>query len=225
MKKFAIILAALLLALSVCSCKNNNNPEDTSGNSVIINPNGSTSQNGENNTEGDDSSTTEVDIPSTEKTFEDRNETVYIISKAGAVNLRSDTVISAETIVKSENNGYELKRTGVSTDDENEWSRVIYNDQVCYIKSKFVTTLKNLDEGFNDVSKTLIAKGNIWVRIAPDYIHEEVGAIKPGAEIKVIAEKEGWYKIEFEDTYTEKGEYYISSKADLFKTEESTTAE
>lgn len=68
-------------------------------------------------------------------TLEDRNETVYV--NATDLNVRKDISPNAEVVGKV-STGTELKRTGYS----DAWSRVEYQNQVCYVSSQYLTTTK-----------------------------------------------------------------------------------
>ena len=160
MKKFIIILAALLVvSASMYACnKDEDKGEEgsTTGERIVLDQ--TTGGNGESvsetgTTDENESATSETEEGTKVYTFEERNETVYVISSTGAVNIRNDTVVNNSTIVKSVENGTELKRTGISTDGE--WSRVEFEGKTCYVKSLYLTTMKDPDAGFTAVEKTL----------------------------------------------------------------------
>lgn len=67
------------------------------------------------------------------QTFESRDETVYVTNNQ--VNLRTGSSTSSQIITRL-NKGDSLKRTGYSS----SWSKVVYNNQECYISSQYVTT-------------------------------------------------------------------------------------
>ncbi|MDD3251873.1 MAG: N-acetylmuramoyl-L-alanine amidase [Lachnospiraceae bacterium] len=67
--------------------------------------------------------------------MEERNETVYV--NATDLNVRTAPQPGAEVVTKV-TGGQELQRTGYS----DSWSRVVYNGQVCYVSSQYLTTTK-----------------------------------------------------------------------------------
>ncbi len=77
---------------------------------------------------------TETTVPETEKTlvFADVDETVYA---AETVNIRKEADTGAKVAGKLRT-GQSVKRTGYNE----EWSRVEYEEQVCYIASAYLTT-------------------------------------------------------------------------------------
>ena len=64
--------------------------------------------------------------------FQPADETVYVTGSS--VNVRKTPSLTGE-IITSVNQGVTLKKTG----DSKAWSRVVYQDQVCYIYSQFLT--------------------------------------------------------------------------------------
>ena len=80
--------------------------------------------------------------------YTNKTETVYV--NVAQLNLRakasaSDSVSIVATLVM----GDALERTGVSTtkdEDGNEWSRLLYNGQVCYANSLFLSTTKTVSD-------------------------------------------------------------------------------
>lgn len=236
-KSFVVIFAALLvLSASLYSCKDSSSgEEETSKQSTIIideTTSGEDSTVSEsssedvtvNETESESEAATEeiteasTDKPSTEYTFNKQEDLVYVKAFNGAVNLRSDTIISSDTVVISIDNDTELQRVAIS--DDGEWSRVIYDTKECYVKTVYLTTMADPDEGFETASKTLYLSSNsLFVRIVPSSKNEAVGTLYKGDKIDVVAENEelGWYRIKFEGQYA-KGEYYISSDPSHFST-------
>ncbi len=232
MKKFIIILAALLVvSASMYACnKDEDKGEEgsTTGDRIVIDQ--TTGGNGESASETgtiseNESTTSETEEGTKVYTFEERNETVYVISSTGAVNVRSDTVVNDSTIVKSVENGTELKRTGISTDGE--WSRIEFEGKTCYMKSLYLTTMKDPDAGFTAVEKTLyLNTESLIVRLIPSTDGEIMAYLVKGEKISVIAEntESGWYKIHYEGKYVD-GDFYISSDEKYFSTEEITTVD
>ena len=210
-RKLIAILTALLLSVSLCACGDNNTEKNTeSGNKININteaPAGSENENVENTTEA---ATTEP----VELVFSEKKDTVYVISSTNQVNLRSEPVVTDATARLVVDNGAELQRIAISQDGS--WSKVIYNGDEYYIKSTYVTSLKDLNQGFTEVSKTLyLTVESLYVRIAPDMGNEAIDTIYKGNKVEVVAEntESGWYKIKFAGTYATEGYVAISSGA------------
>ena len=210
-RKLIAILTALLLSASLCACGDKNPENDTqSGNKININteaPAGNENESVENTTEA---TTTEP----VELVFSEKKDTVYVISSTNQVNLRSEPVVTDATARLVVDNGAELQRIAISQDGS--WSKVIYNGDEYYIKSTYVTTLKDLNEGFTEVSKTLyLTVESLYVRIAPDMGNEAIDTIYKGNKVEVVAEntESGWYKIKFAGTYATEGYVAISSGA------------
>lgn len=227
MKRFVIILSALLIAAAAfSSCKNDKNKEDeTSKKPINVNAETSTGDESSNKESNDVSTEKETEVRKT-YTFNSVDETVYLAATSGAVNIRSDTFVDPSTVIKSMPNGTELKRTGISKEDDGEWSRVEFEGKTCYVKSNLLYDKKDANEGFTEVSKTLYLKTeSLKVRFLPTTKSEEVAYLAKGEKITVIAENTelGWYKIHYEGKYA-KGDYYISSDAKYFSTEEITEA-
>ncbi len=152
--------------------------------------------------------------------------TVYILHKNSAVNLRN----ADNTIFKSFNNGTELQKIAVSTNGD--WTKVLYEGEEYYIISSGVTTLANLDAGFEDVDMTLvIAAESLKIRIAPDYenTHEPIGFYQKGDEAKVIGinttnPEEPWYKVEFVAYDGETKTGYVSAASKHYVQDETEAA-
>ena len=147
--------------------------------------------------------------------YKDCYETVYTISP---VILRSANYDPQGSIGA----GTELIRTGISEDGGDKWwSRVVYNDKTYYIRSEFLTTIKDPDEGFVEVEKTVKLNKNTFlnIRILPDISSTIIGFVDYNEEIKVLAENTelGWYKIEFISYGGEKDVGYIVSDAKYFE--------
>ena len=223
-KKIIAIVAALLIASSLCACddKNKNgggedNTIDLGTNNGINNPTESGSEIGTNKIEIGDPG---------EYTYTECDQTVYVNNPDSAVSLRSETYENKGSVP----HGTELRRIGLSTDEANYWSKVIYNEQEYYVATKFLTTLKNADEGFVAVEKIVVVNeqtGSLNIRNLPTFDGSAViGWAVAGVEIKVVAEntETGWYKIEFVPYGSTEVAYgYIASDAKWFVKDETST--
>ncbi|MBQ8409167.1 MAG: SH3 domain-containing protein [Clostridia bacterium] len=228
-RKLIAIFAALLLATSLCACQDDK-PDDETDTSNTINIGTSQGEDGsesENGTDNETESSSEVVTePPVELTFTEQKDTVYVISSTNQVNLRSEPIVTDSTARLVVENGAELQRIAVSTDGS--WSKVVYDGGEYYIKSTYVTTLKDLDEGFTEVSKTLyLTVESLYVRIAPDMSNEAIDTIYKGNKVEVIAEntETGWYKIKFAGAYATEGYVAISSGATQYFSETAPAAE
>ncbi len=104
--------------------------------------------------------------------YTDKTETVYV--NVAQLNLRakasaSDSVSIVATLVM----GDELERTGVSTtkdENGNEWSRLLYNGQVCYANSLFLSTTKTVSDTltFEDKEDTVYTVAETTVNLRED---------------------------------------------------------
>lgn len=234
-RKLLAILAALLIAASLCACTDGGEEETSENNTIDINQE---TGNGENDTtEGETdelgneigTGSTEIGDPG-EYSYTECNETVYVNNPDSAVTLRSETYEAKGSI----SHGTQLKRIGLSTDEANYWSKIEYNDQEYYIASKFLTTINtnNPDEGFVEVEKTVVVNantGSLRIRNIPSMESSVIGHAEAGNDIKVIAENTttGWYKVEFVDANGVTSTGYIASDTKYFvepETEASTTA-
>ncbi len=95
-------------------------------------------------------------------------ETVYV--KGTGVNIRSVPGTEGEIIAKAEP-GMALKRVAI----EGEWSKVIYQDRECYIKSEFLTAVKP------EAPADPVRAEEGEVRLDPDWTYAGYSKINSGA--------------------------------------------
>ena len=110
--------------------------------------------------QGDNSTTAQKpdSNPIENVTFEEVDELVYATEN---VNVRSSTYTDIDNKVGQVKAGTELKRIGYN----HEWSKVLYNGEVCYVKSAYLSTEKISTEppiiadidGFVEVNETVYA--------------------------------------------------------------------
>lgn len=136
--------------------------------------------------------------------FDDVNDVVYTTAE-NTVNLREDASSTA-TIVASVGYGTRLERTGLATAPDAEgitWSRVKYNDKICYITTKYLTTAPTVS--FEDADETLYitAEEALNMRSTPSLNGAILRALKRGTAVHCIgkatakdSEEITWYKIE-----------------------------
>lgn len=183
MKKILVILAALLVMISLVACNNNQNNDDPNVNI----PSGN---------QGERPS--EDNTPAVDRNFEDKNDTVYIMTPNGAANLRTDTSFDDEAKAGiSLPNGTELER---SQADAN-WSKITYEGEEYYIANKMIVEANVLD-GFEETSKSVkIIVGSVNVRYVPARTSDEpILMLVEGDVVEVVGfnpdlGEEGWYKI------------------------------
>ncbi len=217
------LIAAIIIVASFAACNDNNNPGETDGSNQVSLP--GDDESGDESGSGS-STPSEIGDPG-EYSYNDCNETVYVNNPDSAVTLRSATYEACGSVA----HGTELTRTGLSTDEGNYWSKVVYDGETYYIASKFLTDIKNPDEGFVAVDKIVVVNeqtGSLNIRNLPTFNGSAViGYAKAGEETKVIAEntETGWYKVEFTAYGGEKMTGYIKSGADNFVQDEDATVE
>lgn len=239
MKKFLVIALALMMALALVACSNNNGTEDGTGDGVInLNPNGTTNENGENPDGTTEEQTTEdLSTPSQEE-FIEKEQTIFVV--ADVANIRSDTYVSESTFV-----GYASKDT--------EFKSVAYNSS--WYKIEYVTTNEN---GEAETLTCYLHKSTACVKDTSEVVLEEpitiyviayalnvrsyydftvadnlMCTLKQYDEVTAVAKGDGWYKIQLSDDaegnpvfgYISANEQYISTTKPEETTAEDTTAE
>lgn len=201
-RKLLAILMALIIAASLVAC-NTEEEDPTDDPTDAVTETGTEADTSENETDEEGSevgtgAAVDSEIPG-DYDYVESLGTVYILHKNSAVNLRK----ADGTVFKSFNNGTELQKIAVSANGE--WTKVVYEGEEYYIISSGVTTLVDLDAGFEEVDLSLvIAAESLRIRIAPDYenTHEAIGFYQKGDVAKIIAvnttnPEEPWYKVEF----------------------------
>lgn len=232
-RKLLAILAALLVAVSLCAC-NNEEEKNTEGDTIDMpSETGTGEKESTNETETDEhgnevgtGAAAEIGDPG-EYNYTECSETVYVNNPNSAVTLRSATYEAKDSVA----HGTELKRIGLSMDKANYWSKVVYEGNEYYVASRYLTTVKDADEGFVEVTKTVVINdktGSMNVRNVPSMESTVIGHVSAGVKIKVIAENTvtGWYKIEFVNNENVASIGYIASDAKYFvqpETEASTS--
>ena len=223
-KKIIVIFTALLLTASFCACSGGKGNGETTATSGTVNIE---TESGANNESQNGTGSTNQDATAAnpgEYSYTECNDTVYVKSP---VTLRTADYEAKGSVAADT----ELKRVGISkSDDEFDgyWSKVIYEEETYYVASKYVTTMKNPDEGFVEVTKTVrLGESTQYlnVRDLPDMSGAKIGDVKNGQDIKVVAENTtaGWYKVEFTDNNGETAVGYIASDAKYFASETATT--
>ena len=222
-RKLFAILMALIIAASLVACNGNDTEEPTGGKKETSaeTTTEATTDEQATNEEGETVGTaapTEIGDPK-DYTYTECDQAVYVNNPDSAVTLRSADYEAKGSVA----HGTELRRIGLSTDEANYWSKVIYNEKEYYVATKFLTTLKDADEGFVAVDKIVVVNemtGSLNIRNLPTFEGSAIiGYALAGVETHVIAEntETGWYKIEFIPYGSqEKAVGYIKSGADNF---------
>ena len=159
--------------------------------------------------------------------MEEISDTVYVTGSG--VNLRTGPGTTYE-VIGSLTRGTELKRTG----EVNGWSRVLYNDETCYISSALVSTdapeateeeePAAEAEAEEKTTVVVIAKAN--VRSGPGTGYRSLGVLDVGTELESTGTSGNWTIVSYngEEGYIfnsliagkgEKGTVTVISKANV----------
>ena len=228
-KKILALLLVLLLSVALFACADNEEEQTTGSGSINVegtDDDTSTETEGEETGSEIETNKAEVEIGDPgEYSYSECNETVYVNNPGSAVTLRTAAYEPKGSVA----HGTELKRIGLSTDEANYWSKVLYQENEYYVATKFLTTMQNPDAGFEEVSKTVVVNeqtGSLKIRNIPTMESSTViGYANAGKDVKVIAEntETGWYKIEFVNADGETVKGYIASDAKYFVSKKAET--
>lgn len=123
--------------------------------------------------------------------FTDVDETVY--AKEG-VNIRKAPQSDAE-IAGTIQAGESIHRTGYN----DNWSRVEYGGETCYIAAGFLSMTKpDEGDGFTEVDERVYAKESVRVRKSPEEGAEVVGTLLEGESIKRTGYNDQWSRVVYE---------------------------
>lgn len=221
MKKFLIILAAMLIMLSLVAC-GGETETGTDPDTGIELPTGSNTDPG-NDTESESESDSETE---TNGDLVPTGDIVYICTKDYAANLRTSMSYADSAISKiSLPNGTELNRVSAN----GEWSEVTYEDEKYYISNNVIVE-KSILDGFVEMNKTLTigAEQTVNVRCYPgsDRSNDDIViTLGAGDVIEVVAFNSsigsaGWYMIRLAVDETQTLEFgYISAHPDYYVAE------
>ncbi len=218
--KVIVILAALMLATLPACAQSGNNPEETTTKQPDISTTETTYADQPVDNTGEPTETTAA--PSTDKSASDRKFTETddkVVVIAAAANLRTDTIVSADTKYKEVTKGTELTRTGY----DEEWYRIKLADVegTYYIKASVVNLVT--EETVLETPRTMyVISNSLTVRSSPDFnaSNNRIGYLSKGAEILVVAEGDGWYRIEYKNDKNEYGDYaYVGANPKYTSTE------
>lgn len=123
--------------------------------------------------------------------FTDVDETVY--AKEG-VNIRKAPQADAE-VAGTIQVGESIHRTGYN----DNWSRVEYGGETCYIAAGFLTmTPPDEDDGFTEVDERVYAKESVRIRKSPEDGAEVVGTLLEGESLKRTGYNDQWSRVVYE---------------------------
>ncbi len=123
--------------------------------------------------------------------FTDVDETVY--AKEG-VNIRKAPQADAE-VAGTIQAGESIHRTGYN----DNWSRVEYGGETCYIAAGFLTmTAPGEGDGFTEVDERVYAKESVRIRKSPEDGAEVVGTLLEGESLKRTGYNDQWSRVIYE---------------------------
>jgi len=172
MKKLLMIALAILLVLSLAAC---GDEKETTGDSDTDTPVESTTDPDETTTEPDETTTepestettepesaeTTTEAPSVDSTaFIEVRETVYVFD-TDILNIRTSCSVDSEKVGEMKE-GESVVRTGYNA----EWSRILYNGEVRYASSEYLTTTAPL-EFTNKIETVYVAVTQLNLRAKP----------------------------------------------------------
>lgn len=145
--------------------------------------------------------TEEPDIPQDPSIkVTETDDTVYVTGSGVNIRIAPGTEYDAVT---SLSRGTELKRTGTTS---NDWSRVVYKDEVAYISNAYVSTDKP-DPIISDASGKVVVKEDANLRKGPGTEHDVVKSVESGTELERTGESDnGWTRVKVDGE-----ELYISN--------------
>ena len=177
-RRLLAIISALLISVSLCACAENREEDTTDTNKIDISNNETGTGEKETDEQGSQINPPVVDKAPGELEYTAKDGKVYILHENGAVNLRN----ADGSVFKSFDNGTEFERIAVSKDGE--WTKVKYEDKEYYVVTSCITDLRDLDEGFAKVEKTLKLKtAALSIRMSPETTGRVVGYDNEGDEV------------------------------------------
>lgn len=227
MKKIAAFLLALLCVATLASCNNENHgddPDDSKDPGYSIDsgsdaPDDSTDAPDESVDDTTDADTTdtqapvETDPPVTEEPAVDttvpyvdpadivftpvENKVVYV--SAANVNIRKTPEVIDGNVVTSVKYGDSF--VCLATSDN--WYKITYADQECYISAHYVTFDNLTKDDFEATGDyvcvvTKVVGGTLTVRTGPSMDTEIKGYLKEGDIVTRLAKNENWSKISYD---------------------------
>ncbi len=133
----------------------------------------------------------ETTAPVDNSAFTDVDETVYAKENVKVRKSPDANGEEAGTLA----GGQSIHRTGYN----DNWSRVEYNGETCYIAAGYLTmTDPSSNGGFTEVSETVYAKESVRIRKSPEEGAEVVGTLLEGESIKRTGYNDNWSRVVYE---------------------------
>ena len=214
-KTISMILAALLIAASLASCRGSNEENTTEGNKININTNQTTEENDsditedntvekteENSSEAETDKVVDKNSDPGEHEYIQQNDIIIVMTPGNVLPFRSGSF----EYIGEFTNGTMLRRIAISEDGR--WSKIVVGDIEGYVATRNVTTYNPADNGFTEFDTAYTAAVTINVRIYPGFpegadnsesLCNLAGQIAEGSLIEIVAYDEtlGWYKINY----------------------------
>ncbi len=157
--------------------------------------------------------------PSVSLTFEEKADSVYIIAHS-LLNLRAEASMSS-TIVASLGYGEKLERIGLATAPDSDgvlWSRVMYNDKVCYVGTAYLSTEKTVS--FTDANeKVYITASSLYMRDIPSLSGSKLLALPKATELMCTGKATEadtddvvWFRVVYNNETYYAGSAYLSTE-------------
>ncbi|WP_123054214.1 SH3 domain-containing protein [Clostridium sp. JN-1] len=140
--------------------------------------------------------------------------TVNLSNSNSCLNVRNSASTSSSVI------GSLAKGANVSiVSESNNWYKIKYNSSYGYVSSKYVnsgSSSQNDSSSNNATNETVIGSGTVNVSNLSSYLNVRnsastsssiIGSLSKGANVSIVAELNGWYKIKYNSSYG-----YVSSK-------------
>lgn len=130
-----------------------------------------------------------------------------MVSATRNVNIRTEPAVQSDSPGKLPK-GDSVRRVGTN---QAGWSAVIYNDQLCYIASEYLTVQEVANPGggtsvsSKDVTETaatgtVVANHTVNFRKTPHVSGKWLASIPQGTELELLAEcSNGWVKVKYKD--------------------------
>lgn len=203
-KKLLVILAASLLLLSATACKKNNEEPDDSADtrdpneSYIVVP----------GTDADGNPVTYLEPvtnePETQKDRDEENPTFTDISKKVVVFSRAVTVRSATIVADNTSLYWPTENTILDVTGESEnWYRITYNEQTCYVLKEYVGGDPTVLDAFTDIEggeEVIVTANAVNVRSYPTSLSDQTkrGTLSKDTVVTRVAISENWSRILYE---------------------------
>ena len=143
--------------------------------------------------------------PADNSAFTDVDETVYARENVKIRKTPDANGEEAGTLA----GGQSIHRTGYN----DNWSRVEYNGETCYIAAGYLTMTapSSSNDGFTEVSETVYAKESVRIRKSPEANAEVVGTLLEGESLKRTGYNDSWSRVIYEGETCYIGAGYLTT--------------